>query len=47
MIGAIGHVILLVVGVAASLLLPGSPIARDLTWQGWRRQSQMPVTAGV
>ncbi|HEV2578115.1 MAG TPA: sodium:solute symporter [Acidobacteriaceae bacterium] len=47
MIGAIGHVILLVVGVAASLLLPGSPIAPDLTWQGWRRQSQMPVAAGV
>lgn len=47
MIGAIGHVILVVVGAAASLLLPGSPIARDLTWQGWRRQSHMPVAAGV
>jgi SSS family solute:Na+ symporter len=47
MIGAIGHVILLVVGATASLLLPGSPIARDLTWQGWRRQSQPQVVAGV
>jgi solute:Na+ symporter, SSS family len=47
MIGAIGHVILLIIGAAASLLLPGSPLARDLTWQGWRRQQQMPVAAGV
>lgn len=42
MIGAIGHVILLVVGVIASLLLPGTPIATELTWRGWRhRQSQL------
>jgi SSS family solute:Na+ symporter len=47
MIGAIGHVILLAVGIAASLLLPGSPLAPDLTWQGWRRQSQQQVPAGV
>jgi len=47
MIGAIGHVILLVVGIAASLLLPGSPVARELTWQGWRRRSQPQVAAGV
>jgi SSS family solute:Na+ symporter len=47
MIGAIGHVILLVVGIAASLLLPGSPIASELTWQGWRRQTQQQVPAGV
>jgi SSS family solute:Na+ symporter len=47
MIGAIGHVILLVVGIAASLLLPGSPLASDLTWQGWRRRSQQEVPAGV
>jgi len=47
MIGAIGHVVLLAVGIAASLLLPGSPVAPDLTWQGWRRQSQPQVTAGV
>jgi len=39
MIGAIGHVILLVVGILASLLLPGTPIATDLTWSGWRRGS--------
>ena len=37
MIGAVGHVMLLVVGIAASLLLPGRPLASDLTWQGWRR----------
>jgi len=47
MIGAIGHVILLVVGIAASLLLPGSPLASDLTWQGWRRRSEQQVPAGV
>lgn len=47
MIGAIGHVILLAVGIAASLLLPGSPLASDLTWQGWRRRSQQEVPAGV
>jgi SSS family solute:Na+ symporter len=47
MIGAIGHVILLIVGIAASLLLPGSPLASDLTWQGWRRRSQQEVPAGV
>ena len=47
MIGAIGHVILLVVGIAASLLLPGSPLASDLTWQGWHRRSQQEVPAGV
>lgn len=47
MIGAIGHVILLVVGIAASLLLPGSPLATDLTWQGWRRRFQQEIPAGV
>ena len=47
MIGAIGHVILLIVGIAASLLLPGSPLASDLTWQGWRHKSQEHVHAGV
>lgn len=36
MIGAIGHVILLLVGIVASLLLPGVPKAPELTWKGWR-----------
>jgi solute:Na+ symporter, SSS family len=47
MIGAIGHIILLLVGIAASLLLPGTPIARELTWQGWRRQPQPQLVAGI
>jgi SSS family solute:Na+ symporter len=47
MIGAIGHVVLLVVGMIASLWLPGSPVAGDLTWQGWRRRAQPQVAAGV
>jgi SSS family solute:Na+ symporter len=47
MIGAVGHVILLLVGVAASLVLPGTPIAPDLTWQGWRALQRDRVTAGT
>jgi SSS family solute:Na+ symporter len=47
MIGAIGHIVLLVFGVAFSYLLPGSPLAADLTLQGWRRRerAQPPVAA--
>ena len=47
MIGAIGHVVLLVFGVAFSYLLPGSPLAPDLTLQGWRRRerAQSPAAA--
>ena len=39
MIGALGHLVLLAVGVAASLLLPGAPIASHLTWHGWRAKT--------
>jgi solute:Na+ symporter, SSS family len=49
MIGAIGHIILLVVGIIASLTLPGTPMASDLTWTGWRHRTkriqQQVVTA--
>ena len=38
MIGALGHIVLLAVGILASLLLPGSPVAADLTYSGWRRR---------
>ncbi len=37
MIGAIGHLILVVVGVSISYLAPGAPLAPDLTIFGWRR----------
>jgi SSS family solute:Na+ symporter len=36
LIGAIGHVILLAVGIAFSFALPGRPLAADLTLKGWR-----------
>ncbi|QEE29200.1 sodium/solute symporter [Terriglobus albidus] len=47
MLGAIGHVIVLVVGVSASYLLPGKPVATNLTWSGWRNRihSQQSVHA--
>lgn len=38
MIGALGHIVLLIVGIAASLLLPGVAVANDLTLQGWRKR---------
>lgn len=37
MLGAVGHVVLLAVGVAGSLLLPGVPAMPELTLQGWRQ----------
>lgn len=43
MIGAIGHVVLFVFGVAFSYLLPGTPLAPGLTLQGWRRREDSPV----
>jgi SSS family solute:Na+ symporter len=45
MIGAIGHVVLLVFGILFSYLLPGTCLAPDLTWQGWRRRRESPVLA--
>lgn len=44
MLGAISHVVLLVIGVAASFLLPGVPNGSDLTWQGWRRSRVPPLS---
>ena len=38
MIGALGHLVLLFTGIAASLLLPGVAQAPELTWQGWRHK---------
>jgi hypothetical protein len=38
MIGAIGHVILLVVGIFISLLVGGETKGEDLTLQGWRNR---------
>jgi SSS family solute:Na+ symporter len=38
MIGALGHLVLLAVGIAVSLLLPGRSFGQDLTLQGWRRR---------
>jgi SSS family solute:Na+ symporter len=49
MIGPVGHIVLLVVGIAASLWLPGRPVATELTWSGWRdrarqaRVGRMPI----
>ncbi len=40
MIGAVGHVVLLVVGIAASYAFPGKPLASELTWQGWQRRKR-------
>jgi SSS family solute:Na+ symporter len=37
MIGAIGHLVLLVVGVSISYLAPGTPLAPELTLLSWRR----------
>jgi SSS family solute:Na+ symporter len=44
MLGGIGHIALFVVGVAASLAVPGTPMAEDLTWQGWHRRRVAAVT---
>jgi SSS family solute:Na+ symporter len=41
LIGAIGHLILLGVGVVASLILPGKAIAEELTLSGWNRSSRI------
>jgi SSS family solute:Na+ symporter len=47
MLGALGHLVVLGVGIAASFLLPGTPQAADLTLQGWRRKTAaLPVPAG-
>jgi len=42
MLGALGNVVVLGVGVTASLLLPGTPRSGELTWQGWRRRASAP-----
>ena len=47
MIGAIGHVVLLITGIAASLLLPGIAQATDLTWHGWQRTRHARAAAAA
>jgi solute:Na+ symporter, SSS family len=44
MLGAVGHLVLLITGIAASLLLPGVPFAPELTWQGWRRSRALGLS---
>jgi len=47
MIGAIGHVVLLVVGVCVSYLIPGEVAGGDLTFWKWRelkKQERVPQT---
>jgi SSS family solute:Na+ symporter len=53
MIGAIGHIILLVVGIVVSLTLPGKISGQDLTLNGWRArktstsEKSLPVSANT
>jgi SSS family solute:Na+ symporter len=42
MIGAIGHVVLFLFGFLFSYLLPGTPLAQDLTLIGWRLRTKSP-----
>jgi SSS family solute:Na+ symporter len=42
MIGAIGHVVLFLFGFLFSYLLPGTPLAQDLTLKGWRLRTKSP-----
>jgi SSS family solute:Na+ symporter len=42
MIGAIGHVVLFFFGFLFSYLLPGTPLAQDLTLKGWRQRVRSP-----
>jgi solute:Na+ symporter, SSS family len=41
LIGAIGHLILLAVGLVASLVLPGKAVAQDLTLSGWNARNRV------
>jgi solute:Na+ symporter, SSS family len=41
MLGALGNIVVLGAGLAASVLLPGSPQASELTWQGWRKTNRL------
>jgi SSS family solute:Na+ symporter len=43
MIGAIGHIVLFAIGFLFSYLLPGTPLAAELTLQGWRRRKEAPT----
>jgi SSS family solute:Na+ symporter len=47
MIGAIGHLVLLLVGVLFSYVLPGTPLAPSLTLQGWRSRKGSLVVSEV
>lgn len=35
LIGAVGHIVLLIVGVSWAFWVPGTPQRTDLTWKGW------------
>jgi len=43
MIGAIGHIVLFAIGFLFSYLLPGTPLAAELTLQGWQRRKEAPT----
>jgi SSS family solute:Na+ symporter len=45
LIGAIGHVLLLAVGIAGSRLLGGKPLAQELTLWGWRERARAATAA--
>ncbi len=45
MVGAIGHVLLLGVGVLVSYTVPGTPLAPELTWRGWRARQREQAAA--
>lgn len=53
MIGAIGHIILLVVGIVVSLTMPGKVSGQDLTLKGWRdrnmegSENEVPASANA
>ena len=47
MVGAIGHVLLVAVGVLWSLLVPGESMSPELTWKGWRRDCQPEQQAAL
>jgi SSS family solute:Na+ symporter len=43
MIGAIGHIVLLIVGVAVSLLMAGKVEGEELTLSGWRKRLRTEI----
>jgi SSS family solute:Na+ symporter len=43
-IGAVGHVLLLFVGILGSYLLPGTPLATEKTIWGWRAKAKIALS---